>query len=75
MAKERFVAEDLHIRVHPDLRRLVVAEAVEDGLNLVDVVVRVLAAHYRRPDLATVPRKLMGRPRKENLVKGSKNGR
>ena len=55
--------EQFHVRCHPDLRSLVENEVVyPETLN--DVIVRILAAHFNRPDLGRVPRKRMGRPPK-----------
>lgn len=60
---QEILVEQLHIKCLPDLRRLVEQEAAgnyPDTLN--DVIVRVLASHFNRPDLEKVPRKRMGRP-------------
>lgn len=54
----------LLVRLHPDLKALLDAEAVERGLygGMGELAVKILAAHFKRPDLATVPRKRAGRP-------------
>ncbi len=48
-----------------ELKDLLAEEADKDDLAMSEVVVRVLAERYGRPDLAIVPRKRPGRPRKE----------
>ena len=49
----------------PELKRLICKEADAANLPLSEFVVKVLAEHLHRPDLAKVPRGKMGRPRKE----------
>lgn len=60
------MADKLLIRLNPALKDLIGQEA--DKLNLEggmgELAVKILAEYYRRPDLAKVPRKKMGRPRK-----------
>lgn len=65
-AKEPFVAEYLHVKCLPELKRLVALEADKSYPSTInEVIVRVLAKHYGRPELGITPRKRMGRPRKE----------
>jgi hypothetical protein len=61
------LAEQILIRCHPDLRRRILedAGAVEPRLTLSEVVVRILAKHYKDDNLAIIPRKTMGRPPKQ----------
>lgn len=65
MKTEDLALSQIHVRLHPELRDLIVAEAdahYPDSVN--DVIARALAKYYKRPDLAAVPRKRMGRPPK-----------
>lgn len=56
----------IHIpKILPELKQLLGEKAVESGLPLSDYLVWVLAKHVGRRDLATIPRKVMGRPRKQ----------
>lgn len=59
------LVDQIHVRLHPDLRRLVEKEANKQyPATMNDVIVRILAEYYERPELGTVPRKRMGRPPK-----------
>lgn len=55
----------LNCDVHEELRALVVETAKKENATLNEVVARILAAHYNRPDLAEIPRKKIGRPFQE----------
>ena len=60
---DEILTANIHLRVAAELRQLVEEEALQsptDTFN--DVVARILATHYKRKDLARVPRKRMGRP-------------
>lgn len=48
----------------PELKELVGKAADRAGLSMSEYVVRLLARHFHRGDLKTIPRKKMGRPRK-----------
>jgi len=48
----------------PELKRLASDRATQEGIALSELIVRALAFSLGRPDLATVPRKSFGRPRK-----------
>lgn len=65
MKREAPVSEQIHIRIHPDLRRLVEQDADSQFVNMNEVIAGILAEHYQRPELARIPRKPLGRPRKE----------
>ena len=56
--------DKLLVRLSPELKDLilnaVIRDCVEGGMG--EYVVRVLAEHFGRPDLAKVPRQRMGRP-------------
>lgn len=71
------VAECLPVYMHPDLKRLVGEQADRQNIPMSEYVVRVLAKEVRRSDLAVVPRKRSGRPRKSPapLHNGKKNGK
>ncbi len=60
------MADKLLIRLCPELKKLIEQEAeskeVYGGMG--ELVVKILATHFKRPDLAKVPRKRMGRPSK-----------
>lgn len=47
------------------LRDIVAADADERGIPLSEAVAQAIAKAYNRPDLAAVPRKRLGRPRKD----------
>lgn len=49
----------------PELYALVGSTADHHNLSMNEWIVRVLAKEVKRPDLSTVPRKRLGRPRKE----------
>lgn len=55
---------DIRVYAHPELKDLAGKAADAEGLALSEFVARVLANHLRRPDLAVIPRKKPGRPRK-----------
>jgi hypothetical protein len=59
------VADQIHVRMHPGLRKLVAEKADEMNLPMSEFIAEVLANALERPDLAEVPRRKMGRPRKE----------
>lgn len=54
------------VRLEPELKGLVIAEAERlETYSAGEIVTRIIAAHFKRPDLAGVPRKSIGRPRKQ----------
>lgn len=55
------------IRLFPELCALVEEIAQRDNLPRADVIVRLVAKQLRRPDLAEIPRRTPGRPRKQPL--------
>lgn len=61
---EKLTAE-IRVYADPQLKALAGAAADERGVPLSEFVVQVLAQHLGRPDLAKVPRKSIGRPRKD----------
>jgi hypothetical protein len=58
------MAVSIRIHTDPRLKDLAGRRADALGLPLSELVVRALATYLDRPDLAVVPRKKMGRPRK-----------
>jgi hypothetical protein len=58
-------AVGIGFRVHPDLKRLLWQKADEEGMPLNELVAKLLAHSLGRPELAKIPRKQLGRPRKE----------
>lgn len=51
------------LKVCDELYTLIAQEADKRGLPMIDVVVRVLAEHFKKPELGFVPRKQLGRKR------------
>jgi len=62
-------AEYLAVRVDRELKNLIGDAADEEGMTVNEWVARLAAKHFGRPDLATIPRKPLGRPR--NAVSAS----
>ena len=59
------IVEQIHIRLHPELRKLLEEDAnLNYPSSINDVVTRILAEAYNRPELAGTPKKRMGRPPK-----------
>ena len=58
--------DKLLVRLEPELKDLIEAEAKRQDIygGMGEMAVRILAGFFKRPDLARVPRKPMGRPRK-----------
>jgi hypothetical protein len=54
----------LSLPVSPELKEAIGQAADAEGLAMNELVARILADHLRRPELAAIPRKPMGRPRK-----------
>ncbi len=53
----------MSIKVCDDLYNLIADEADENEEAMIDVIVRVLADHFERPELGRVPRRPQGRKR------------
>lgn len=72
-AKMHCMHDKLLVRLDPELKRLIGEEAdrldIEGGMG--ELAVQILAQHFKRPDLAKVPRKKMGRPRIKTTTNGS----
>jgi predicted HicB family RNase H-like nuclease len=54
-----------NLKLLPELHSLIGRAADQAGLPMNEWVVQVLARHLKRPELGVVPRKIMGRPRRE----------
>ncbi len=54
--------DKINFRLEPELKKIIVAEANRLGTwgAISQVIVSILAAHYKRPDLSRVPRKMIG---------------
>lgn len=52
-------------RLDPELKRLLGEKADEEGLPLNEMMAQMLAESLGRPELGKIPRKSLGRPRKE----------
>lgn len=65
MKRKDQVPNYISVKVCDELFGLVAREADEEGVPMIDVVVRAIAQHFERPDLAFVPRKPQGRKRQK----------
>lgn len=54
----------LGVKMGDELKELLAEAADKDELPMNEWIVRLLAKHFCRPELAAIPRKRMGRPRK-----------
>jgi len=73
LLREKFLmATKVNFAFHPDLRIEIGKAADRDGVPMNEFVARVLADHLGRPELAVIPRKSVGRPRKELQTTGRK---
>ncbi len=61
-------AVSLNVPIDPQLKALVFQAADECGLTMNEWVARVLARALKRPELARIPRKRLGRPPSTPLV-------
>ena len=52
----------LTVPLHPELKKILHRAADAENLPMNEFVARVLAKHFNRPELGTIPRKKMGRP-------------
>lgn len=52
-------------RLDPELKRALGERADAEGLPLNEYMALVLAKHIKRPELAKIPRKSIGRPRND----------
>jgi len=59
------LTDQIMVYCSPELKRLAGEWADAAGVPLSEFVVRALAERIERPDLAIVPRKKSGRPRKD----------
>ena len=59
------MTDKLLVRLSPELKQLIGEEADRLGIDggMGELAVKILSQHFRRPDLAKIPRKKMGRPR------------
>lgn len=55
------------LKLNDELYDLVAAEADRRGMSLAEVVVERLSHSFGRKDLNTIPRKKLGRPRKDRV--------
>lgn len=58
------MAEVIFAPVHPELKRLIGERADKAGVPMNEYVAKILADHIGKKELAAIPRKKMGRPRK-----------
>lgn len=63
--EDRPLTEQLLVYAPPELKRIAGEAADAEDIPLSEFVVRALASVLGRPDLAAIPRKKCGRPRKE----------
>jgi len=62
--KSAKMAVDIRVYADPELKKVAGQRADKEGIPLSELVVKALARYVDRPDLAAVPRKRPGRPRK-----------
>ena len=64
MERDRTMSDKLLVRMPRELKLLIDAEASRECLygGMGELVVRILARYYGRPELGIVPRKRAGRP-------------
>jgi hypothetical protein len=62
------LTEEIRVYAPPELKILLGEKADEAGVPLSEYVVQICAKQLGRQDLAHVPRKSLGRPRKKQLV-------
>ncbi len=60
---------NLFVQIQPELKELANKAADAEEIPLNHFIARLLANHLKRPDLATIPYKRMGRPRKQLATK------
>lgn len=53
------------IRMGPELKELIGKAADNAGLPMNEYIAQVMAEHLGKPELGQIPRKSLGRPRKE----------
>jgi len=71
--KEHFpMAVHLSIAIHPGLHRRIGEEADAKNLTMNELIAKVMADYFEEPELAEIPRKRLGRPRKELTTAGRK---
>lgn len=61
----RKVTAEISVNCDPELKRILSDAADEANVSLSEHVTAIIANAIDRPDLAKVPRKKIGRPRKE----------
>lgn len=66
--RKRPMAVRLEIKIQEKLLALVDQVAHEKGVPRNDVIAPILAEHFARPDLGTVPRGPFGRPKSKQKV-------
>lgn len=62
--EERIMSALVWLKMKPELKDLAGKKADKLGLPLSEFIVQILANDLKRPDLGTIPRKRIGRPRK-----------
>jgi len=70
-SSEGFMVANLKVKASVEFRDAVGELADRAGISMNEWIVRTIAQNIGRPELATIPRKRMGRPRK--LALASKN--
>lgn len=62
--KEYPLIATIYVEVQAELKELAFRAAEAENMPLNHLVARLLAKHVKRPELASIPYKRMGRPRK-----------
>lgn len=73
--REEKMTEAFSVYAHPELVALASKAADEQHIPLSEFAARVLADHFGRPDLREIPRKQMGRPRKNIKLDNGKKAK
>lgn len=65
-----YMRDKILVHLSPELKALIGQEADKEQVpgGMGEVLVRLAAKHFKRPDLAYVPRKPFGRPRKNGVA-------
>lgn len=63
--QEQSLVTQLYVEILPELKEVLGRAADSENIPLNHLVARLLAKAMKRPELGVIPRKKMGRPRKQ----------
>jgi hypothetical protein len=63
--RKEVMADSVTVKMSLEMRQIVNSMADEAGVPVGEMCLRLMARALKRPELGVVPRKQMGRPRKE----------